>query len=253
MMKTPLCLAMTLALIGAQLQAGELDKPLATQLRSDRSAATSQKKIDKMADQTADALQTYRAALQRAESLKVYNDQLTRLIDSQQQEMTSIQQQVDDIDAIETGVLPLMVRMTGTLSELLARDAPFLVGERTKRVAELKTLIDRADISIGEKFRRIMEAYMIEADYGRTIEAYRDELAQDGTVLMVDFLRIGRVGLYYQTLDGTQTGRWNPGARRWEVVSDDYRRAVLDGLRVARKQAPPKMLVLPIDAPEGQS
>ena len=37
----------------------------------------------------------------------------------------------------------------------------------------------------------------------------------------------------------------------WETLDSSYRRSVRDGLRVARKQAPPSLLKLPISAPEG--
>lgn len=242
-----------LGLSAPVLQAADLAPALSTQMQSDKAAAASQKKIDNMADETSQALQKYRAALQRAESLKVYNAQLEKLIASQQEEKVSMTTQIEKIDTTETGVLPLMVRMTDTLSELVDKDAPFLPEERSKRVQELKTLIDRADVSVGEKFRRIMEAYTVEADYGRTIEAYRGELAEGDQERMVDFLRIGRVGLYYQTLDGSESGRWNSQSKSWEPVGTEYRRAIRDGLRIARKQAPPSMLTLPVENPESQS
>ena len=63
-------------------------------------------------------------------------------------------------------------------------------------------------------------------------------------------VRFGRVGLYYQTLDGQETGRWNAAGERWEKLAGDYRKSVRDGLRIARKQAPPALLSLPFNAPE---
>ncbi|MEM6707583.1 MAG: DUF3450 domain-containing protein [Pseudomonadota bacterium] len=225
-----------------------VEDAIANQQRSDSAAAASQKRIDSMADDTATALQSYRIALQRAESLEIYNEQLARLIESQQTEISSISRQTNEIETIETGALPLMIEMTDTLRELVERDVPFLTAERTERIDNLSTLIDRADVTAGEKYRRIMEAYLIEVDYGRTIEAYRGELQTAGDVRTVDFLRVGRVGLYYQTLDGGESGRWNSGRGAWEVVSGDYRRQIEIGLRIARKQAPPELLTLPINS-----
>jgi len=225
-----------------------LEDAIAEQQTSDAAAAASQERIDSLADATSRALQAYRIALQRAESLEIYNAQLARLIESQQAEITSITRQTNEIETIETGALPLMIEMTDTLGELVETDVPFLVAERTERIDNLRSLIDRADVTAGEKFRRIMEAYLIEVDYGRTIEAYRGELQTAGDVRTVDFLRIGRVGLYYQTLDGAESGRWNVDRGSWEVVGDSYRRQIQMGLRIARKQAPPELLTLPINA-----
>lgn len=246
-MKLQKLLVLSLVLASPMSHAADIEKPLSMQKSMDSSGAKSQTKIDSLSDKTSDALQKYRAAVQRTESLKIYNDQLRRLITSQSGEMDSIKKQVAEIDNIETGVLPLMLKMTSTLEKLVNVDVPFLLDERKERIAKLKTLIDRADVSAGEKFRRIMEAYTIEADYGRTIEAYRGELADNGNVRTVDFLRIGRVGLYYQALDGQFSGRWNKADKHWEGVSASYRRAILDGLRIARKQAPPEMLTLPVE------
>ena len=119
-----------------------------------------------------------------------------------------------------------------------------------KRQENLASLIDRADVTAGEKFRRIMEAYLVEVDYGRTNEAYRGELEMGGAVRTVDFLRIGRVGLYYQTLDGEESGQWNSQRKAFERLDDSSRRPIMVGLRVARKQSPPELLTLPINVPE---
>ena len=223
----------------------------AINLQSDinQEASLSQEKINDYDDEANAAAKSYAAALQRAESLTIYNGQLRRLIESQQKEIRSIKRQTEEIESIETGALPLMLEMTETLNQLIEGDIPFLTQERRDRVENLKRLIDRADVTAGEKYRRIMEAYLIEADYGRTIESYRGELDMGGTPRTVDFLRVGRIGLYYQTLDSEETGNWDKADRQWEVLEDEYRRSVRDGLRIARKQSPPTLLRLPVDTP----
>lgn len=231
------------------LPAAALENTLEKQESIDKSAAASQTTIDKLADQTGDDLQAYRTASQRLESLTIYNQQMEKLIASQQSEVASIKKQTADIDNIETGALPLMLKMTETLEELLKADVPFLKDERQKRLENLRGLIDRADVTAGEKYRRIMEAYLVEVDYGRTIEAYRGELVVNNDARTVDFLRIGRVGLYYQTLDGNESGRWNNSRGAWEMLDSAYRTSVRDGLRIARKQTPPELLTLPVNAP----
>ncbi|MEM0955402.1 MAG: DUF3450 domain-containing protein [Pseudomonadota bacterium] len=227
------------------------DETIDTQVASDAAAAASQKRIDNYDVAASDALQAYRIATQRAESLSVYNQQLQKLIDSQNEEIASIKRQTAEIEDIETGALPFMIEMTNTLVQIVEADVPFLRAERMERIEKLKTMIDRADVTAGEKYRRIMEAYSIEADYGKTIEAYRGELEQGGSVRAVDFLRIGRVGLYYQTLDGAETGRWSEKLGDWQLLGNSYRRPVRNGLSIARKQAPPSLLRLPVTAPGG--
>ena len=245
-----LFISMSLGMAHAEVD--ELSPALAEQANSDSAARASQERINTLADAEARDLQRFRTASQRLESLEIYNVQLQRLIDSQAREIESIVRQTEEIENIETGALPLMIKMTSTLKEIVELDIPFLTLEREQRVANLAALIDRADVTAGEKFRRIMEAYLVEVDYGRTIEAYRSELAMNGGVRTVDFLRIGRVGLYYQTLDGEESGHWNAKDRVFERLDDSARRPIMQGLRVARKQSPPELLSLPINVPEVQ-
>ena len=230
----------------ASSQQETIDKQVAI----NSAAAKSQEKINKLDDQTAEDFQKYRAAIARSESLSIYNKQLKRLIESQVEEISSIKRQTNQIESIEIGALPFMLEMTATLEQLVNADVPFLRDERLTRIEQLKALIDRADVSAGEKYRRIMEAYLVEAEYGRTIEAYRGELSQSDQVITVDFLRFGRIGLFYQTLDGKKTGRWNASLGQWETLKPKYRSSIRDGLRIARKQAPPALLSLPFNAPE---
>ena len=115
----------------------------------------------------------------------------------------------------------------------------------------LRDLMDRSDVAVAEKYRRVLEAYQIELDYSRTLEAYREELDLDGQGLTVDFLRLGRIGLYYQTLDGRTAAYWDQVAEAWIPLDTSGRLAVRRALRVANQQAAPELLELPI--PNGRS
>lgn len=229
-----------------------VDNSLNAQKSINKSAAKSQEKIDNLYNQTVSDLQEYRILSAQLESLEIFNQQMTKLVNSQNAEKESINKQIKEIDNIETGALPLMLQMTNALETLINADVPFLLDDRTERFDNISTLIDQANVSAGEKYRRIMEAYQIEMDFGRTIEAYRGTLISEAGAepRSVDFLRIGRVGLYYQTLDNSESGRWNPQTKQWELLDSSSRNAIRDGLRIARKQMPPELLTLPVSAPK---
>jgi len=125
-----------------------------------------------------------------------------------------------------------------------------LMNERTERVENLRKLMDRADVEDSEKYRRITEAYQIENEYGRTIEVYQDTLSMDGEERTLDFLRIGRVSLLYQTLDGEEVGAWDQGQRTWVKLPGEYADSIRKGIRIARKQMAPDMIRVPVRAPE---
>ena len=91
-----------------------------------------------------------------------------------------------------------------------------------------------------------MEAYQIENDYGNSTEAYEETLTIDGESRNYNMLRIGRIGLYFQSDDTRITGRWDNEAREW-VVDNSARNEVRKGLRMARQLIAPELLVLPVD------
>ncbi len=246
-------LAGLLLAAGATVQAGgkqTLKAAVNTQDSIEKAAARSQKKIDRLADKADRMLAEYKLVMRQYDALKGYNDQVTKIVASQEEELAGIDAQLAEIDATNQGVIPLMERMVETLARFVELDLPFLPEERHKRVAELRELLDRADVTVAEKYRRILEAYQVEMEYGRTIEAYTGELESDGRRRSVDFLRIGRMTLLYQTLDGKETAVWNRKTGAWELLGDEYRRPVAQGLRIARKQAPPDLIKLPVPAPE---
>ena len=230
--------------------AGKLEQAIEEGVSQNADAAQVQKRIDQLDDETHRMLQEFRQNTRNAEVLKQYNDHLNRLLESQEKEKLSFENQLREIEVTQREIVPLMTQMLGTLETFVSYDLPFLPEERKQRIGHLKEMMVRADVTNAEKFRRVLEAYQVEADYGRTIEAYRANLTLGDGDRPVDFLRLGRVSLYYQTLDGSETGTWNPVSKQWEKLSGEYNRSVRDGLRVARKEAAPNLLTLPIPAPE---
>lgn len=229
-----------------------LDTTVQEQAQSDSDAMRSQLRISQLADETTELLGEYRLALQQLDRVRIYNDNLAALVADQEAEATDIRRQLDDFTNTEQGIVPLMFNMINALEQFIALDMPFQLGERVDRVRRLRDNMDSADITISEKYRQIMDAYLIETDFGRTVEAYIDTLDIDGAPTQVDILRVGRVLLAYQTPDRSATGYFDLDSRSWQPLPDDYRAAVTQGLRIARRQAAPDLLRLPVHAPGGQ-
>ena len=233
------------------LQAADpLQGSIRLQTEVGRDAVQSQQQVDQLFDEKQRLLEEYRKVNSELRSLQQYDDHLQKMISTQEQKILSLQQQMDEIDVTHREVIPLMARMVETLEQFIELDAPFLLDERRQRAASLKYLLDQPDVSVGEKYRRVMEAYQVEAEYGRTMEAYPGSLQQGGQQKTVDFLRVGRVGLMYRSLDGREMGFWNPPSRSWQPLAEDYRRPLSQGFRMARKQVTPDLLKLLVPAPE---
>jgi len=228
-----------------------LGEILDTRAEGNDESAAIQKKIDELSDQTDELLAKYRTVLTQIDSIGIYNNQLRELITSQDDELASLQDQLDRVEVVGRSVTPLMLRMIDALEATVALDLPFLIEERTERVAELRKLMTRASVTNAEKYRLIMEAYQTENEYGRTIEAYRSTLRRGDRDIKVDFLRFGRIALVYQTLDGMEAGVWDQANKTWEPLDASYQTAIREGLRIARKQAAPDLIRLPLPVPGG--
>ena len=205
-----------------------------------------QEQIVKLDEQTRILLAEYQSTSKEYDSLKLYNDQVQKIINSQIDEIESILIKIDELDQTNQRIVPFMLRMIDGLENFIQLDLPFLLNERRDRLDNLKVTMDRGDISTSEKFRLIIEAYKTELEYGRTIEAYRDNILIDDVETSADFLRVGRIALTYLTVDGSKGGYWDTNTKSWEKASSSIKRSTADALKVASKQAPPALIKIPV-------
>ena len=201
----------------------------------------SQKRVDTFSDQKGDIADRYRATLRDSQSLRLYVQQLKQQIQSQHEEMAAVVEETRGLERTSVEILPLMQRMLDTIDQFVALDVPFQLNNRKDRLQKLKDMMPRADVTVSEKYRKIVEAYQLEVEYGRTIESYAGEL--NGKT--VDFLRVGRIALMYQTSDAKETGYWDNTKRQW-VIDGDYKDGVTEGLKIAKKQTSPDLLIIPV-------
>ncbi len=215
-------------------------------------AAADQKRVEAIADQTDQITADFKTVDKVVDGLRVYNSLLQRQIDNQESEKVALAESIDNVALIERQIIPLMTRMIDSLEEFIQLDTPFLLDERNARLGRLRGMMERSDVTAAEKLRQVLEAFSIETDYGRTIEAYKGSLEIDGNQREVDFLRIGRVSLSAQTVGGAITRGWNNNTREWEDLSPEtYKAQVAQGLRIADKQVAPDLIVVPVAAPRG--
>tara|TARA_Y100001934_G_C12312031_1_gene755420 strand:+ start:639 stop:1475 length:837 start_codon:yes stop_codon:yes gene_type:complete len=239
-----------LSLISAgNLHGASLDEVLGVRSSTTVDGAKSQAKIDELTEQTQDLLSQYKQVMKVVDGLRVYNQQQRRLISNQERELAELEESIDQVTVIERQIGPLIERMIENLDKFVSLDIPFLMEERTERIDFLKETLDRADVSVAEKFSQVLQAYQVENTYGTTIEAYTANIELDGKNRIVDMLKWGRVALVFQTPDGETTGVWDNKARQWVILGDEFRTGVRDGLRIARKTQTADLVRLPVAAP----
>ena len=229
--------------------AQSLDSSVQMEKKINENSASSQSRVSGFAQQTRNLLEEYRLLVRETESLKIYNDNLERVVNDQRNEVQSINRQLAGLEQTNRGVVPLMLEMIEMLGQIVEADVPFRILERRSRVEQLKHMMDQAEVTASEKYRRVMEAYQSELEFGRTTEAYSDTLPATGQT--VDFLRVGRTLLVYQSSDNAVTGWFNPQTREFEELDDDrFRLEVKNGLAIARNEKAPNLVVLPVPGPE---
>jgi hypothetical protein len=240
-------IAVSLPISGSSQTLGQV---LKTQQGRTRLAQESQERIDKVVKKTRSLEDRFKATLKEIEGLKVYNTLLGLQVENQKAKMQDLRVSIDQVEVINRQIVPIMTQMIEGLDQFVELDVPFLLEERQERVAKLQELMERDDVSVAEKFRKVTEAYQIENDYGSTIESYIDTLTIDGATREVDFLRVGRIALIYQTRDGKLSGAWDQPSRQWQVLGNEYKNRVKEGLQIAKKQKAPDLILIPVQAPE---
>ena len=68
------------------------------------------------------------------------------LINSQNQEIQSINEQMVELDNTNRGILPKLEEMILTLESIVQNDIPFLLDERNDRIANLKDILMQSNV-----------------------------------------------------------------------------------------------------------
>lgn len=68
-----------------------------------------------------------------------------------------------------------MYKMIDGLKNTVKNDKPLRAEQRYQRIEKLETMMTIANVSDAEKYRRILEAYQIELDYGTSLEFIREK------------------------------------------------------------------------------
>lgn len=226
--------------------AQQLEDSLDVVSSTNRSAERSQATIDDLSRETRILLEEYRSLREGAEHQAAYSRELEKLDESQQAAIESLSQQIAQARITRQRILPLMRGMADSLETFVVLDLPFHQQERLGAVLALKQRLDNPGLSVSARFRLLLEAYQIELDYGATVEAWRGPLALEGEEVSVEFLRLGRAALYYQSLDRQRSGYWNAAQQDWAPLDDSHHRSLAQAMRVARNQSAPQLLELPL-------
>ena len=243
-----LVLTVTTAMVlPAAAQSPVLDQVLAEGTRAVAEGRVSQQRVETTHNRSEKLFEQYRSASKQVEGLKLFNNRLSKLVQVQRLEMEVTRKEIAYTAIIRRQIAPLMERMINALEEFIQLDMPFLQKERQNRIVFVRSALARPDVSPSEQLRQVLEAYSVESEYGRKLEAYRDTIAlPSGENREVDILRVGRIALLYLTPDESNAGIFNSKTNQWGVLPGHFRNDVRKGVRIAKKQAAVDLMALPI-------
>lgn len=234
--------AAALLAASAAAQTDPIARAIDATVQANQASAASQQRVNQLDDQTRAMLERYRAATWQTQQLRVYATQIEPLLAAQEAEKQSLQRQLVELDRAGGDLTPLMLRMLDSLDKFVALDLPFLQDERRERLASLRRMMADAETATAEKFRRMLEAYQIEVDYGRALGAERTQVDER----LVDMLRVGRTALFALALDGADAWAWDAAARQWQPLERRYVKELRAALKIARETSAPNLLTLPM-------
>ena len=214
--------------------------------QTQKAAQKSQEKIDNIFGQTQELIGEYRSVVDETELLKVYNDHVERLVMDQRAGIESFDRQIGTIEKTKQDVVPLMYRMIDTLEQFIKADVPFDTETRMGRVEKLRGLLSNSKVTTSEKFRQVLDAYTIETGYSSGIAASQGSLEINGKNINVDFARLGRIAYVAQSFDMKHAWVWNNDSKQWDELGEEYLKPIKDMIRIARNQAAPDLVALPI-------
>jgi galactitol-specific phosphotransferase system IIB component len=228
-----------------------LEKVIGLEQQSVKEAQASQKQIDVIVNSTEKLFEEYKQVNKQILGLKVYNAQVKKQIDNQEQHLMRLASSMDQASLMERQISPLIQKMLYSLDKFVDLDLPFHLDERRQRINQLLANQDRADLSVAERFRQVLEAYKIEIEFGRTMDTYRQVIDLNGEEREVTILRIGRISLLFQTPDKKLAGFWDQNENAWQEMGENhYRAAISQGIRMAKKQVSLDIMTIPVQAAE---
>ncbi|MBM9520791.1 DUF3450 domain-containing protein [Desulforhopalus vacuolatus] len=221
----------------------QVEKPLRQSIDTRQQA---QKKVEQWQDDRADLTSRFVALTSETAELVTYSEKLKDSVEASRNRLAAKKQQLAEIKKISEEIAPFLDELLTQLREVSADGPPFLQEERAERLSRMEKMMGDPAISVGEKYRRLMEALHIEAEYGFTTEVSREEIDLGAGPMLMDIFRFGRLNLFSLSLDGLTCGRFNEAAGTWEKLEDGWLREIRTVIAMARKEQPVDLVNLPI-------
>ena len=227
--------------------ASDLGTAQAIQNKTNTASAQSQTRISHSADSTLSLRADIEQLEEEVKNLDVYRKHLEALVKDQHSELSNIDQQISDIEQTRQGVVPLMYKMIDGLKQTVKNDKPIRIEQRNLRIEKLETMMTVANVSDAKKYRRILEAYQIELDYGIKLGVYQGKITlDDDKTIEANILYLGRISLIARNFNQDKYWAWDQKKKAWVLLDSSLNSDLNHAYAVANKEVAPSLLTLPV-------
>jgi hypothetical protein len=156
-----------------------------------------------------------------------------------------------ELNKLREKLEPYLEDVVDALDAFIDQDIPYYLDRRKKRIVELRSSLNKYNIPLSEKLRRVFELGLQQQanDYGKMIAPWEDQtLKINGVETQVTILCLGRIAMIYLSHDQKQVGRWNQKTKQWEALPEDMIRDVKKALDMAQRRRGAEIVELPIGA-----
>lgn len=205
-----------------------------------------QKDIEKWSEKKSMLEAEYETLMENNKKMSIEHDHLTQELESVQIRIEDLENQMRAMEKISENLKPFLYGIYEKLLKSVNQRLPFLQTERSERLANLKKTLDDPQIVLGEKFRKVMEALFIEVDYGNTVEVYQEKIFLADKEVLVNVLRLGRISLFFETLDQETTGYFDLEENEWKALSQSANHDIRVAMEIGSKRRPADVVALPL-------
>jgi len=190
-----------------------------------------------------DEISALQEETQRLEVQLVKLDQAERM---EEERIVQQQRRLRESLRLREGLLVWLQSVSERMEKVAALRLPFLSRERERRLEDLNGVLADPYTSLDEQFRRVFEVLLVEAEFGHSSEVYRDSISVDGEEFQVDLLRVGRLALFFRTLDGKRAGMFDPETKQFCWLESAALNGISRAFAVVRRETAPEMVTLPV-------
>ncbi|VVS94528.1 DUF3450 family protein [Desulfoluna spongiiphila] len=163
-----------------------------------------------------------------------------------EEEAARLDEEIAKASHLTEGLSPLIASETKRAARVVTHSLPFLKSERETRFSALAEWVKAPATKQAEKLERLLELFTIETQFGHTSEAWQEEIEVAGEPITVQLLKVGRLSLYYLTLDEKGCGVFNPKTGAFEPLPANCVTHLKKAVALAQRERSAELVSLPI-------